>query len=187
MRHYNNYGIVVNKNRKYNPDEFKNFKYTKITSTDGRDIFIEETTNIQFNNLKSEIKEYGINIGIKHALRDENEQSNLYKQFCDKYGKDYADKIVCPVGTSEHHTGLAIDVEIMIDGKWITNNEHIEITEPILRKIHPYLPKYGFILRYPKGKEKITGIAYEPWHIRYVGINLAEYLNKNNLLLDEIK
>ncbi len=181
----NKYSIIVNKNKKYNPNDYKCFKYIETTSTDGRNILIEYVTNMQFNKLKEEMNTYGIKIGIKHALRDEQEQHNLYKQFCEKYGSEYADKIVCPVGTSEHHTGLAIDVEVMVDNKWVSNNDNIEISEPILRKMHPYLAKYGFILRYPKEKESITGIVYEPWHIRYVGTELAEYLNKNNLVLDE--
>lgn len=181
----NKYSIIVNKKRRYNADDFKDFKYINITSTDGRNILIEEVTNIQFNKLKEEMKKQGINIGIKYALRNEQEQSNLYKNFCEKYGKEYADKIVCPVGTSEHHTGLAIDVEVMAHNKWISNNDNIEISEPILKVMHKYLIKYGFILRYPKQKEEITQITYEPWHIRYVGTELANYLNQNNLVLDE--
>ena len=181
----NKYSIIVNKKRRYNADDFKDFKYINITSTDGRNILIEEVTNLQFNKLKEEMKKQGINIGIKYALRNEQEQSDLYKKFCEKYGKEYADKIVCPVGTSEHHTGLAIDVEVMVDNKWIINNDNIEISEPILKVMHRYLIKYGFILRYPKQKENITQITYEPWHIRYVGTELANYLNQNNLVLDE--
>ena len=83
----NKYSIIVNKKRRYNADDFKDFKYINITSTDGRNILIEEVTNIQFNKLKEEMKKQGINIGIKYALRNEQEQSNLYKNFCEKYGK----------------------------------------------------------------------------------------------------
>ena len=161
----NKYSIIVNKKRRYNADDFKDFKYINITSTDGRNILIEEVTNIQFNKLKEEMKKQGINIGIKYALRNEQEQSDLYKKFCEKYGKEYADKIVCPVGTSEHHTGLAIDVEVMVDNKWIINNDNIEISEPILKVMHRYLIKYGFILRYPKQKENITQIKIGRAHV----------------------
>lgn len=181
----NEYSILVNKSKMYNFLDFLDFKYIETISTDGRKILIEEKTNKQFNKLKEQMKALGIIIGIKHALRNEEEQANLYKEFSLKYGKSYADKIVCAVGTSEHHTGLAIDIEINIKGEWISNNEHIELTEPILKKIHPYLSKYGFILRYPKNKEKITGVVYEPWHIRYVGNEFATYLYKENLVLEE--
>ncbi|WP_051412205.1 M15 family metallopeptidase [Halonatronum saccharophilum] len=87
----------------------------------------------------------------------------------------------CP-GQSEHQTGLAIDLsspkidgELIekfgetLEGKWLKENA----------------PKYGFILRYPKGKEEITGYQYEPWHIRYVGIPSSLIIEKNNLVLEE--
>ncbi len=83
-------------------------------------------------------------------------------------------------GYSEHHTGLAMDIDLYIDGvistftgegeyAWIFENAH----------------KYGFILRYPADKESITGISYESWHFRYVGVPHAEYMYKNGLTLEE--
>ena len=82
-------------------------------------------------------------------------------------------------GHSEHQTGLSIDVEgsnldydLFAESKefnWMKNNAH----------------KYGFILRYPKGKEHITGFKYEPWHYRYVGKDVASYIYKNNITLEE--
>ena len=87
-----------------------------------------------------------------------------------------------PPGASEHQTGLSIDISIsslggdLVEefgttdaGKWVAKNGH----------------KYGFIIRYPKGKEKVTGYSYEPWHIRYVGKDLAKYLYKNKLTMEE--
>lgn len=179
------YGMIVNRNNLYNPEDYKKFNYINICSTDNRNIIVERVTYENFLELKTRMEKENINIGIKHALRDKEEQENLYKQFCIKYGKEYADKIVCPVGASEHHTGLALDIEVKIDNKWISNNDNFNISEPILRKMHPILYKYGFILRYPENKEKITNVPYEPWHIRYVGKELASYLSDNNLLLED--
>ena len=95
--------------------------------------------------------------------------------------KNYALNCSAKPGHSEHQTGLAVDVEgsnndydkfeSSIEFNWMINNSY----------------KYGFILRYPKGKENITGFKYEPWHYRYVGIELAKYLYKNNLTLEEYK
>ncbi|MDD3279400.1 MAG: M15 family metallopeptidase [Lachnospiraceae bacterium] len=89
---------------------------------------------------------------------------------------------VAAPGTSEHQTGLALDVSTpsvgmelceefadTIEGRWLTD----------------YAPMHGFILRYPKGKEKITGYAFEPWHIRYVGKSLALYLTLTGMTLEE--
>lgn len=89
---------------------------------------------------------------------------------------------IAPPGASEHQSGLAVDVrgangacriELCFkdepEGKWLAQNAH----------------KFGFVIRYPSGKEKITGYMYEPWHIRYLGEELATYLYKNNLTVEE--
>lgn len=91
------------------------------------------------------------------------------------------DKVALP-GTSEHESGLAIDCGIVIDGEYI---DELPENAPITKWIHENCYKYGFILRYPKGKEEITGYKYEPWHLRYVGPKLAKYLTENDLTLDE--
>ena len=179
------YAILVNRKNPYNAKDYEKFKYINIKSTDNREIIVENITYQHFLELKNEMEKENVIMGIKHALRDKIEQQSLYEQFCIKYGKDYADKIVCPVGTSEHHTGLALDIEVKIDNEWISNNDNFDITEPILKKIHPILYKYGFILRYPKNSEKTTKVPYEPWHIRYVGKELAQYLYENELLLED--
>lgn len=179
------YGMLINRDNHYNSKDYEKFKYINIMSTDNRSIIVEDMTYKNFLELKERMKNENVEIGIKYALRNEQEQHNLYEQFCIKYGKDYANRIVCPVGASEHHTGLALDIEVRVNGKWITNNENINITEPILKKMHPLLHKYGFILRYPKDKEEITNVPYEPWHIRYVGEQLAQYLYENKLLLED--
>ena len=181
------YTILVNKKHKYNPLDYEELKYIKIKSTTGEDIIIEKKTYKKFMQLKKEVRKQKIDIGIKYALRNIKEQQKLYNDYCHKYGKDYANKIVAPVKASEHHTGLAIDIEINQNNKWISNNDFFQITEPILKKIHPFLSKYGFILRYPKHKENITGVTYEPWHIRYVGKKLAHFLENNDLVLEEYK
>ncbi len=108
-----------------------------------------------------------------------------YKIFTDNIvikGKDHTLKYSAVPGTSEHQTGLAMDLSCESldyelssafantpEGKWLAENSH----------------RYGYIIRYPKGKSKITGYAYEPWHIRYVGKELAAYLYKNVLTLED--
>lgn len=79
-------------------------------------------------------------------------------------------KTVLPAGASEHHTGLAIDLM-----------RSSEMASDIAR----VAPDYGFILRYPPGKESITGVNHEDWHFRYVGIESAKYMTEHNLTLEE--
>ncbi len=90
-------------------------------------------------------------------------------------------------GYSEHHTGLAVDI---VDQEWYNNYSSQVLdasygSQPGAKWIAENAPKYGFIIRYPDGKEDITGITYEPWHIRYVGKENAEYITKNKLTLEE--
>ena len=96
-------------------------------------------------------------------------------------------KTVTEPGYSEHHTGLAVDV---VDESWYNNypDEVLEAgfgNQPGAKWLAKNAPNYGFIIRYPKGKEKITMIDYEPWHLRYVGEESAKYITKNNLTLEE--
>ena len=100
-----------------------------------------------------------------------------------KYGMDYANKYVAMPGTSEHHTGQAIDLIIKKDDKWIVDNNELCNEVEIFDKIHRSLKYFGFILRYPKGKEDVTGFPYEPWHIRYVSEEVA--MNIGNKTLEE--
>ncbi|WP_242241197.1 D-alanyl-D-alanine carboxypeptidase family protein [Bacillus cereus group sp. BfR-BA-01309] len=111
--------------------------------------------------------------GVQHFLmssgyRDFQEQSKLYKEM----GSDYA----LPAGYSEHNLGLSLDVgstqkkmERAPEGKWIEDN----------------VWKHGFVLRYPKNKSHITGIQYEPWHIRYVGLPHSAIMQKEKITLEE--
>lgn len=88
---------------------------------------------------------------------------------------------VMPAGYSEHETGLALDI-------LASGNSNLDITQEVCPEnqwLRAHCMEYGFILRYPKGKEECTGIDYEPWHFRYVGKEAAEYLTENNLTLEE--
>ncbi len=108
--------------------------------------------------------------------------------FTEEYGADYAAKIVAAPGYSEHHTGLALDFYLIIDGKEVIENEDMMRHPDIWSRIHEKIADYRFILRYLEDKEHITGYAYEPWHIRYIddaetagkimesGMTLEEYL-----------
>lgn len=110
-------------------------------------------------------------------------QQEVMDYYTDLEGIEKASLRVAPVGTSEHHTGLAIDVSYYQDGIGM-NEKEMECSN-----VHDWLLEhayeYGFILRYPKGKEAITGIRYEPWHYRYVGIELATILKNRNIVMEE--
>lgn len=92
-----------------------------------------------------------------------------------------ASKMTAKPGTSEHHTGLAVDIV----ARHNMNLDESQKDTGVAKWLEKYAYKYGFILRYPRGKEEITGIMYEPWHYRYVGEEVALVLYDNNLTLEE--
>lgn len=117
---------------------------------------------------------------IKSAYRTRQEQKELYDARVAKDGVAKAEKYVAKPGHSEHETGLAFDMSVYVDGE----NTYIS-DEPEYLPIYSMAYKYGFILRYPADKVNITGINYEAWHFRYVGLPHAYYMTENDLCLEE--
>lgn len=113
------------------------------------------------------------------SYRSYDYQVNLYNNYAATDGIDAADKYSARAGFSEHQTGLCID---MYDGvKDYTNFEETDSFTWMQNNAH----KYGFILRFPKGKENITGYQYESWHYRYVGVKAATYIHEHNITFEE--
>ncbi len=125
----------------------------------------------------------GLHLMLASGYRSYTYQTGLYSHYVKIQGKTAADTQSARPGHSEHQTGLAADVEpanrkceieecfgALTEGKWVANNGY----------------KYGFIIRYAKDKQAVTGYVYEPWHLRYVGKALAEELSKQgNPTLEE--
>ena len=88
-------------------------------------------------------------------------------------------------GYSEHHTGLAVDICLIKGDEVIIENDDMLAETEIFAKIHAIMPEYGFILRYPPGKEDITGYSYEPWHLRFVGVPAAKEITNLGMTLEE--
>lgn len=132
--------------------------------------------------LFSNAKKANLSLCAVSGFRSYQRQVDIYNKNLATKGSDFTNKYSAKPGSSEHQTGLTIDVstasisnslsevfEGTPEGKWLAQNAY----------------QCGFILRYPKDKETITGYAYEPWHIRYVGKDLAKHLYENNLALEE--
>lgn len=118
-------------------------------------------------------KEDGVNLVLGSAYRSASYQSQLWNGYESKYGRARADQISSRSGYSDHQTGLAVDL-VRGDGTMngVNYNESFETTaEGTWLREHAH--EYGWILRYPKDKEEITGYVYEPWHYRYVGVEYA--------------
>ncbi|MBQ7131761.1 MAG: D-alanyl-D-alanine carboxypeptidase family protein [Oscillospiraceae bacterium] len=126
--------------------------------------------------MKSDAQDDGISLYISSAYRSYSTQSSLYSNYVANRGQQAADTFSARAGYSEHQSGLAIDVNEVSDA-FIGTPEAIWLAE--------HAHEYGFIIRYPEGKSDITGYKYEPWHIRYVGIETATHLYENELTIEE--
>ena len=135
-------------------------------------------------------KKEGLDIIICSAYRDYEHQARLVAESMEKLmkmGHSYTEahwqtKLnLALVGTSEHHTGLAVD---LVGTDYQTLDEK-QADTPEAKWLAEHAYEYGFILRYPEGKENITGIIYESWHFRYVGRTAAAFITENQLCLEE--
>ena len=180
----NKYHILVNKDNPISMDYYNKEKLIKVKNVDNEVVLIDKKTYRYYLKLKKELKKSNIIIAISSAFRTIEYQEELYNEFFLKYGSDLTQKIVALPKTSEHHTGLAIDIVLKSMNYDIDYNTIFE-NEGEYLQIYKILPKYGFILRYPKNKEQITKYNYEPWHIRFVGKKLARKLFDNNITLEE--
>ena len=177
--------LLVNKNNKIKDTYLNKINLVKTKDIDNNDIYLEEETYNSYLKLRNFLLLKNIEIGISSAYRSITNQIDIYRELKEMYGEEYAKLTVATPGYSEHHTGLAIDINIKVDGKYPQNNKELEQQAKYYENIFKYLKDFGFILRYPKGKEKITGYNYEPWHIRYVGFLPANLIMNNNLTLEE--
>lgn len=124
----------------------------------------------------------GISFKICSTYRSYSTQDAIYHNYVNNYGTEYTNTISAYPGRSEHHTGWAVDVTSKSMGYDLKQN-FIEYPEGIW--INEHCSEYGFIIRYPKDKTDITGYAYEPWHLRYVGVEAAREITSQGLTLEE--
>lgn len=130
----------------------------------------------QFQALSSAAAGEGLSIWVGSGYRSYQDQEIIYANYVAADGADKADTYSARPGFSEHQTGLVIDCNTI-------NDAFGETAEAAWLAEHAH--EYGFIIRYPKGKEDITGYKYEPWHIRYVGSEVATKLYKSGQCLEE--
>lgn len=148
----------------------------------GENVLLERQAATLLNQLMQEIGGWASIVPVS-GWRSMAEQQAIWDDTLRESGPEYTRTYVALPGCSEHQTGLAIDLGL--------RQEHIDFICPefpdtgICGEFRRRMTDYGFILRYPAGKEQITGIGHEPWHFRYVGVPHARIMVENGLILEE--
>lgn len=178
--------VVVNKERSlpsdYRPDDLvePNVPFSFAEKHDKRLLRKEAAEALE--RLFAQAEQEGIQLYAVSGFRAYETQRSIYEWNVNQYGEEHANRFSAYPGTSEHQTGLAMDVSSASvgyqleqqfgdtkEGQWLADNAHL----------------FGFIIRYPEGKEHITGYAYEPWHLRYVGEWIAREVYENDITLEQ--
>ena len=137
---------------------------------------ISDEAKKAFEEMREDASKDKITLWIQSGYRSYKTQDSLFNNYVKQSGKEKAETFSARPGHSEHQTGLAMDLNI-VDSSFEGTKEAIWIEKNCY--------KYGFIVRYPKGKESITGYKYEPWHIRYLGKDIAKKVYSSGLTLEE--
>lgn len=175
------YLILVDSEHKLPEDWEDKVQLEETTNSVGDKVLVEKRAYEAYLKLAKELSDEGIHVELDSAFRSVAEQQKIIDDFTEKYGEDYAKSYAAVPGYSEHHTGLALDLYLIVDGVTAYENEDLMKYPEVWAKIHEKLPKYGFILRYPGN----NGYPYEPWHIRYVGEGPAKDITDRGLTFEE--
>jgi len=184
------YSILVNKDNRLDKDFIPN---NLVITDENENNFhgylnpnlkpmIDEDVFKHFLLMQEDSKKEGFNILIDSGYRSYKYQEDIWNDSVIKIGLEETKRVVAPPGASEHQTGFSFDVGYIINGVYTDDvNEIQEESKWLFNNSY----KYGFILRYPKNKENITGYKYEPWHYRFIGISLAKELYESDITLEE--
>ncbi|MED4581188.1 D-alanyl-D-alanine carboxypeptidase family protein [Brevibacillus choshinensis] len=178
--------VLVNKQRQlpdnYQPTDlvFPNVPYLLPAKSEKRQMRKEAAEALE--QLFAAAKADGVSLAGVSAYRSHAYQKALFNRYVQKDGLEKARTYSAVPGTSEHETGLAIDVS-GADGKCAATSCFAGTKEAVWLAQHAQ--EYGFIIRYPEGKDDITGYMYEPWHLRYVGNEVAQAIGEKQLTLEE--
>lgn len=172
--------ILVNKGfgleRGYEPEDLE-----RVEVTTNKEILLRREANENLKRMFQDALKEEIYLLAVSGYRSYEYQEDVYNIEVYTNGTEYANEYVAKPGYSEHQTGLAVDILAV---NYTDMDENFENTEEC-RWLHNNMHKYGFILRYPKGKENVTGYNYEPWHIRYVGTDHSYKIKEEGLTLEE--
>lgn len=182
---------LINKENRFNSEPDIPLAVDAVSGQSYRE---EITENVQ--NLMTAASDAGYSLyiisGYRSIAYQEQNRANNYQLYLQQTqdetkAQELTDRYVAPADGSEHTTGLAID---FLGTDWLAQGKSLSPeyeADPSAQWLKTHAPEYGFILRYRKDKEEVTGYGFEPWHFRYVGVEPAKYMTKHGLTLEEYR
>lgn len=171
--------VLVNKHRqlsaKYVPTNLVSIKKEYVKGSEA--IKIEKTVANAFYKMAEDASKDNLSLMVSSGYRSFKDQEETNQIYLNLYGQKYVDNYVAKPGFSEHQTAMSLDIASKSVNVFVNSDEYTWMMD------NGY--KYGFILRYPKSKEDITGYKCEAWHFRYVGKKIAKYIKEHNITYDE--
>lgn len=169
------------------PDDFEapNIVATALAHGDSdQPMLVQKIIESPLKRLFAHAKSDGIELMLSSAYRTLSDQQALYTSFVAKQGQEMAELYVAKPGTSEHHTGLAVDFATA-SALCESDSDKCSLSVAAADWLLENGSTYGFIQRYPEGKRPLTGVAFEPWHYRYLGVPMAKAIANSSLTYDE--
>lgn len=196
MNDMRDYRIIVNEQHPYEfggvYDQLLQDDLVYVADCYGEPTPVEKAAYLAFSQLQADLHERGIEIALYSAYRTEADQQWVVDYYGNRKDWSETNKVMQP-GYSEHHTGLVIEYVVWYNGgdekadwEWTTVTAD-RAKDPYYAPIAAALADHGFIMRYPDGKESVTGVPYEPYELRFVGSsNIARYIAETGVCLEEI-
>ncbi len=173
--------ILVNRDNPVPSDYLNSVEIVLIEVTEDYSVPLEKEAAEKYLQLKQRLDSLGIHVEALSGFRTQETQERIWRDSVAAHGEQHTRRYVAKPGYSEHQTGLALDLTLYDARGNMVAEDDIEAHA----RFFPYLHTFGFILRYPAGKEGVTGYPFEPWHIRYVGEKAAAAIYKNGWTLEE--
>lgn len=165
--------MLVNRTHPFDEKRLEEIELVPVRNTEGCEFLLEKKTAEAFAKLREDMEQQGMILEIVSGYRSRREQIEMTEYITATKGAQAAEVQCAPPGCSEHETGLALDITY----EWRFG--------PLVMRWNPVFSEYGFIERYPEGKEEITGYIPESWHLRYVGTEHSIPMEQQRITLEE--
>ena len=173
--------ILVNRDNPIPPGYRASIEIVNVKVEEGFSVALEREAAERYLQMRRHLLSIGIHVEVVSGYRHQETQRRIWNESVAAHGEEHTRRYVAMQGYSEHQTGLALDLTLYDARGDMVEDDDVEAYARLLHHYH----EFGFILRYPAGKEDVTGYRFEPWHIRYVGDEAAREIYASGLTLEE--